>query len=611
MPVTKLLSIALLAAFVGCVPRSPIETLAPQLIEETWFEHRTPGTPELWDEVFAATQADGKHRVRMLSLGDEALSARINLIRSARKSIKIQTFIWTNDESGRLVMWELIKAVKQRGVHVRLIVDQMFSDQDVGVLAFLATLDERLEIQLFNPNANRLAPGTLRTLLNLAVGFKKVNMRMHNKVMVVDDRVAITGGRNIANEYFDRVIGLNFRDRDVIAVGEVAAEMSRSFDTFSKYDWSVDATELLDVKAVIANGEVPVFRTGTDFHLAGLFRDLDRRASDEDWVRRTFIATMTPVAVADLIVDRPRKNEAWNFAGGGRITSRLGKIVLAARESVLIQSPYLTLSPRAEDLFRELMERSPPVHVTVSTNSLAATDSWPTYGASYKQKRVLVDELGFRIWEFKPVSQNIHEVMEYGELLSRRPTAGEVEALGEDVFELDPRLKPYGGSSERRNRYTGTIPFLCLHQKSMVVDDDISFIGSYNLDPRSVNINTEVGLFVRDRDFAAIVRADIERDIDPDNSYRIAPRISPLGVGEVSALLLKVSEKLPVDLWPFRFATSFELEEGREPVEPGHESFEDNWRDVGSFPLLGALAKKTIYARLLKTVGSWVVFPLL
>jgi len=119
----------------------------------------------------------------------------------------------------------------------------------------------------------------------------------------------------------------------------------------------------------------------------------------------------------------------------------------------------------------------------------------------------------------------------------------------------------------------------------MVVDEMISFVGSYNLDPRSENLNTEAGLFIRDREFARLLQSHIEKDMAPQNSWVIAQKKRPLGLDFPNTVLVWLSDIIPfVDLWPFRYESSFELVEGAEPVDTDHPDFYENYRDVGSFP---------------------------
>ena len=168
-----------------------------------------------------------KNKVALLDIGEEALLLRIHLIRSARHSIAMQTIIWVNDETGRLLMYEMIQAAK-RGVQVQLLVDHFVSDKHPEVAAFLATVHPNLKIKLYNPivgqfSDHRIAPSTLDQLTRLLSDFNKVNQRMHNKIFIVDNQIAVTGGRNNQNAYYDQARGMNYRDRDILVTGPVVA----------------------------------------------------------------------------------------------------------------------------------------------------------------------------------------------------------------------------------------------------------------------------------------------------------------------------------------------------------------------------------------------------
>jgi hypothetical protein len=145
----------------------------------------------------------------------------------------------------------------------------------------------------------------------------------------------------------------------------------------------------------------------------------------------------------------------------------------------------------------------------------------------------------------------------------------------------------------------------------MVVDDEIAFIGSYNLDPRSENLNTEVGLVITDRNFAALLQAAIAKDMEPQNSWVIAKREIPLNLDDVNAILVWLSGTMPIDPWPIRYASAFELIEGRNPVLPQHADFYNNYRSVGSFPeVAGERSDKIFGALIFKTFGKYLT-PLL
>ena len=605
-------------ALLSCVSLVDIQVLETKSSKETFIASTQKGTPELWDAAVDSTEGE-KPRVCLLEHGHEALVARVNLIRSARKSIRIQTFIWRPDEAGRWLVWELIRAVKQRGVEVEILIDQMFSDQDASYVAFLTSIDPKFKIKLYNPNLNRIQPSTLDTLIDLASDFQRVNTRMHNKVMIVDDQIVITGGRNLTNKYFDYSLGLNYKDRDILVVNSDCGPIVDSFRQYWQSDWSVPASKLLDVAEALNDGNFRQYATKEDFDLRGLFEDADLQASDPAYVQKVFNSQLMPVEQIEWVFDDPKKQGALDPEKGNDIAATLGNLVGSAQESILIQSPYVVLSNRAIRLFSALKGTRPNLQVAISTNSLAATDSWFTYAANYKEKRVYLQDLGFDLREFKPIPQDIHEMMEYGNLLRRRPTPSEAK-LSKPQFRVDKSLAPFSidvpgeGSIRRTNRlndHLGIPPYLCLHGKSLVVDDEVSYVGSYNLDPRSGSYNTEVGLIVRDPAFAIKLRRLIERDMSPRNSYFIGVKKGLPILRSLNLLFYRISEDFPIiDPWPFRYASSFELRPNKTAVPPGHPDFYKNWRDVGNFPLMGYFARKHMASRLFKTTGM-IFKPLL
>ena len=189
------------------------------------------------------------HFVRVLETGDEALLARIHLARAATRSICVQTFIWGNDEVGRCLVWELIEAAK-RGVKVRVIVDQwvaaLTANVTLDLVGFVVTAHQNFAAKSYNPRFG-FDPDKFEVAGQALRDFKGVNQRMHNKLFLVDDALAVTGGRNVENDYYDRGELRNYRDRDALVVGPVAQEMRRSFDEYWPYEHSVDPQALPEV----------------------------------------------------------------------------------------------------------------------------------------------------------------------------------------------------------------------------------------------------------------------------------------------------------------------------------------------------------------------------
>ena len=198
----------------GLRPQAPTDFSAVTDFSR-YSENYYSGTPRVWELAMEKVRLSGKPRTLILDHGEEALALRINLIRSARKSVRIQTLPGLLTRWARPVMWELVRAHLDRGIKVEILIDHMFSEHDPKLIAYLSSFGPGFQVKYFNPSANRLAPSLLEKLADATVDFHRHNARMHNKLFVVDERVAITGGRNISNEYYDQSIGRNFKDRDV------------------------------------------------------------------------------------------------------------------------------------------------------------------------------------------------------------------------------------------------------------------------------------------------------------------------------------------------------------------------------------------------------------
>lgn len=535
----------------------------------------------------AATEAertpdDPAHgnRLAIIDGGYDALLLRVHLIRQARVSVGIQTFIWTNDECGRLLIYELIEAAR-RGVKVRILADHLVSEQDPATMAFLATAHANLEVKHYRPAAGRMKPSWWRKLLAGAWGFRAINQRMHNKVLLIDDAVLVTGGRNIENTYFDHSTAMNFRDRDVLAVGPVVRAAVASFEEYWAYRHAVPSRELVDVVSVMERGDFRKYATKADYEFGTHFTELSREADDAAVVTARFAARLRSVSRVTFICDEPGKTPAGGDGGTPRITRALRETLAAARASVVMQTPYLVLSKPARELLKEMQQRSPELRVQISTNSFASTDNLFAYSANYRLRNDYIQHLGLEVHEFKPLPAS---------LLALFPRHGEMSALARD---------------RTPNGKTARPPFLCVHAKSLVVDGRVAFVGTYNLDPRSENLNTEVGLLVEDEAFAQELRADIERDMRPENSWVIARRVLPLRLDAANRFIDEALSLGPIDLWPIQNTSSFELKEGGVVVPRGHRDFHRHYRDVGPFPgTEGLLTTKEILTRLYKAVGA-------
>jgi putative cardiolipin synthase len=542
-------------------------------------------------KLLASTNPD-KNFVRLIEVGNDALLTRIHLIRSASKSITIQTMIWANDETGRLIMYELIQAAR-RGVQVQLLIDHLASEQNTEIATFLAYVHPNFGIKFFNPITGFLGqvkaePSPLDKFYAAFFSFNRLNQRMHNKTFIVDGLIGITGGRNYQNAYYDKARGLNYKDRDILVIGPVVREMTENFDCYWEFERAINIVDLADVKKYQGEGIDKKWQTRGSLQFNGLFDDLDIQANNSNLISQINIESLIEVDQAHFIADDPQKKERSLFRvdSYSKITQELADLVSRAYQSVYIQTPYLVLTSPAISLFKKLRKQHPEIDIRISTNSLAATDSWYVYALSYKQKKTYLDDLNFKIYEFKPLPGDLRTFMPTYENMKARSSnwsqhqKSRLEPSWRPMAEGEPYQEDTGTSSDK-----GKEPYLCLHAKSMVVDDLISFVGSYNLDPRSENINTESGLIVRDTKFSQILKKHIKQDMQPENSWVIARKNRLMGINETNALLVEISNFVPlVDVWPFRYSASFELIEGKQPVEVDNPDFYNNYRDVGSFP---------------------------
>jgi phosphatidylserine/phosphatidylglycerophosphate/cardiolipin synthase-like enzyme len=528
----------------------------------------------------------GSNRVAIINDGYDALLLRVHLIRQAKRSIEIQTFIWTNDECGRLMMCELIEAAR-RGVKVRIIADQLASEKDPDIIAFLATAHPNLELKHYRPAASRIDPSTIHMMFSGLRSLKGINQRMHNKTMIVDGMALITGGRNIENTYFNHSTEMNFKDRDALVIGPVVADAMKSFNDYWAYRWSVASRDLVDVQAVLAEGTFRRYERREQYDFGSFFTTLDAEASSADELERRFGSKLHTVRSVTFIADPPGKNRALWLRGQGHSTQVLTEELASATHTVLLQTPYLVLSPKAATLFRNMHQRAPGLRIAVSSNSFGSTDNLLAYSANYRMRANYVENIGMDIYEYQPRPADYAKVFPQHEAMERL---------------ADERI-----AQKKQQRR----PFLCIHAKSFVVDDRVAFIGSYNLDPRSENLNTEVGLLIEDPVVAAELKADILNDMSGRNSWVIGRRPLPLFLDEMNALIDGVFGSLPIDFWPLQNTTSYAWVAGHPEVPPNHPEFHRYYKEAGDFPgAEGYMTRKEVITRLFKAVTP-VLAPML
>ncbi|HET7845335.1 MAG TPA: phospholipase D family protein [Xanthomonadales bacterium] len=532
----------------------------------------------------------GRHFVNLLDLGEESLALRVHLIRAARERIDLQTFIFSEDDVGYLTLDELLKAAR-RGVKVRLLLDQLFSFDNTALFAKLARAHANFEIRLYNPTFTKAKTAPLEFAAGILCCFMHFNQRMHNKLLLVDGLYGVNGGRNVDERYFDWSESFNYRDRDVLVVGPATSEMQASFDAYWNHRTAVPLTSLSDVgREILEEQESPQPLDTIRLHDPERLLAIGERASDDAWIRRTFVEGSYPVARVEYFADLPNKGNERHEEYDRDITSRIAALLAQAKDRIVMQTPYLVLSKAARDLFEQRRKEHPGLEILVSTNSLAATDAFYVYAVSHKHKRKYLRRLGFEIHEYKPFPGR------GAPTVATEPVrVGASGTFGREALRARQESVPLTKPGVRRG----------LHAKSIAIDGQVALIGTHNFDPRSDRLNTESGVIVWDSAFAAALEASIRNDATPDNAWVIAKRQKAVPVvGEVNTVISTVSETLPLfDLWPFRYATSYQLRDGCEAKRPSDPGFYDCYDPVGDFPEVN-LSLKAIYARIITAFGA-------
>jgi putative cardiolipin synthase len=455
----------------------------------------TPGaTTELDRMVSRALDALGgpPGAAALVSEGLAAFAVRVATARAAGRSLDLQYYIWHGDVTGRLLAREVLRAA-DRGVRVRLLLDDVYA---LGHERILVALDSHpsVEVRLFNGTRWR-AFGRLGFALELLFGGWHLNRRMHNKAWIADGRVAIAGGRNLGDEYFGAAAGeFNFRDLDLVLAGAAAEDACAVFEHFWRCPLARPAGQLS--AATEKGGGLPRLRESLEEAAAA---DRARRYLAHLHAIRGAAGDVAHglVAVARgavrVVADPPEKARRGLSArrrarAAGGIAPEIAATLRAARREALLISPYFVPGEAGLALLRDLAARG--VRVSVVTNSLAATDVVAVHGGYARYRRKLL-AAGIELFELKP--------------------SGE---------EDKPSVFGSRGAS--------------LHTKALVVDDGPVFVGSFNLDPRSAALNTEMGAFVRHPTLAHELRAEHERLADPARSWRLGldgGRLSWTGAG--------------------------------------------------------------------------------
>lgn len=410
----------------------------------------------------------------LLNEGKTAFLARMALAGMAERSLDVQYFILQPDLTGSILVENLIEAAR-RGVRVRLLID----DLNAGGYEFgLRTLDAcpNVEVRLYNPFGKHLLPKLGRSIEFLE-SFHRLNQRMHNKLFIADNQVALIGGRNIADPYFGADPSYNFRDFDFFSVGPVVRSFSASFDEYWNSPWAVPIRAIYSSRPstpdieesyiklkehIVAHPEYPYKSPADPSEMSGIVGGLCDRLI---W------------AEAKVAADLPGKRKE---PGVRQVAAMLKEFLGNARREVLIVSPYLV--PADSGVLRDVLSnlRSRGIATRMLTNSLGSTDLVSAHAGYAKYRKVLV-EGGVELHEMRPDAES------------------------------RPLYIAGGGSSS----------VLGLHGKAAVVDCAFVYIGTFNFDQRSANINTEVGVLVHSPELARQVASAVELDLRGENSWRV------------------------------------------------------------------------------------------
>jgi cardiolipin synthase C len=424
----------------------------------------------LWADVADALHDRGPDWFVPVDTGPQALLARLALIDSADRSIDAKYYIWHEDRTGSLLLAHLLDAA-DRGVRVRLLLDDVEVSRRARVWRAV-DVHPNMEVRLYNPFLSRTDSAIARYLVN-ANQFERVNLRMHNKALIIDGTVAMIGGRNVADEYHGFGEEANFRDFDVLVGGEVMPEIEVSYDTFWNSGWAVPVATVVD--DALPADTVESARGDLLARAAELGPWLAEHRPAAGRAELTALIDDAVAGSARVLVDRAEVDAP---VPPQQVASEIGKAAYATRENLLLVTPYLVPTDAMRAGFAALAGRG--VRMTVLTNSLATNNHLAVH-AAYANHREELLEQGIELHEFR------------------------VDARDRALYEA-PGF---------------TADHFTLHAKLLMRDDRYVFVGTFNLDPRSIVRNTELGLEIDSPALVARIRDSIERDLEPQNAWRL------------------------------------------------------------------------------------------
>jgi len=452
-------SAALALLITGCTSLQPVDLPAEFTL--------APSQTAVWDMLDADHQDDW---FVLLNHGPKALDWRLRAIDTATESIDMQTFLWSLDTTGSLVLDHLVDAA-DRGVRIKLLIDDTFLAGKDGSWLELHR-HPNIEYRVYNPFKRRASGAATRWALNLAE-FDRLDHRMHNKAMVIDNRVAIVGGRNLADEYFGLHGTANFRDMELIVGGPIVQQVTQSFDNYWNDRWVIPIDRLSHIKTSPADLDAVRHIRDQHVHIHA------EESAAERLQRWQELIDSSVRGKATLLVDSPPEdNPAEPDEAPVEVANSLIEIFNAAGEEILIVSAYLIPTARLESVIGQAIDRG--VRIRILTNSIASNNHLTAHSAYRNHVNTLLEQ-----------GAALHEVR--------------ADAQDRQIYMLSPV----------------ETKVLALHAKALVIDHDKVFIGSTNLDPRSLRMNTEMGLLVESTELNKDLRAAINPDFDTTNAWHL------------------------------------------------------------------------------------------
>ena len=453
----------------GCLLLTGCATTIPRDYKRTESTaYAKPGETEL-GRFFQSEIAEhpGESGVILLSTGEWGFRARAGLSNQAEKSIDVQYYIWETDTAGTILAERIMRAA-DRGVRVRMLLDHVTTKKTDFRFARM-DFHPNIEIRVFNPFANR----RFRTL-EFLFSLERLNHRMHNKAFIVDNAIAIVGGRNIGDNYFGVHAAANFRDLDLAMVGPVVQDVSRSFDKYWNSEYAVPVRALIDERlsdAELQQRKVWLYRWVED--VEGYPYPVDT-TSDVVMARLAEVRDQFIWAPARALYDEPDKLDTDQEDVADHLIW-LGK---NKDHEVMIEAAYVIPGPEGVERARVNRERG--ISQRLLTNSLATNDVAAAHAGYAKYRRDIIKN-GVELYELRPDASSVRENWS---MLAGRSKAS-------------------------------------LHTKASVVDRELVAIGSFNVDPRSIALNTEIVILVESPALAEQVLDYMEEGILPENSYRV------------------------------------------------------------------------------------------